>query len=56
MIIRKNDSKSVFDNILYKYKNTFNINKLPKRTYNFNLKKWYDKQKNFLLMKKHLNH
>ena len=31
MRIRKNDSNSVFDNMLYKYKNTFNINKLPKR-------------------------
>ena len=39
MRIRKNDSNSVFDNMLYKYKNTFNINKLPKRTYNFNYKK-----------------
>ena len=36
MRIEKNDSNNVFDNILYKYKNTFNINKLPKMTYNFN--------------------
>ena len=39
MRIRKNDSNSVFDNMLYKYKNTFNINKLLKRIYNFNYKK-----------------
>ena len=37
--IRKNNSNNVFDNMLYKYKNTFNINKLPKMTYNFNYKK-----------------
>ena len=39
MRIRKNNSNSDFDNILYKYKNTFNINKLLKITYNFNYKK-----------------
>ena len=39
MRIKKNDSNSIFDNMLYKYKNTFNINKIPKRTYNFNYKK-----------------
>ena len=39
MRIRKNDSNSVFDNMLYKYKNTFNINKLLKMIYNFNYKK-----------------
>ena len=39
MRIRKKDSNNVFDNMLYKYKNTFNINKLPKMTYNFNYKK-----------------
>ena len=39
MRIRKNDSNSVFDNMLYKYENTFNSKKLPKRTYNFNYKK-----------------
>ena len=38
MKIRKNDSNNVFDNMLYKYKNTSNINKLPKMTYNFNYK------------------
>ena len=37
--IRKNNSNNVFDNMLYKYKNTFNINKLLKITYNFNYKK-----------------
>ena len=37
--IRKNNSNSNFDNMLYKYKNTFNINKLLKITYNFNYKK-----------------
>ena len=39
MRIRKNNSNSDFDNMLYKYKNTFNINKLLKITYNFNYKK-----------------
>ena len=39
MRIRKNNSNSNFDNMLYKYKNTFNINKLLKITYNFNYKK-----------------
>ena len=39
MRIKKSDSNSVFDNMLYKYKNTFNINKLLKRIYNFNYKK-----------------
>ena len=32
--IKKNDSNSVLNNMLYKYKNTFNINKLLKMTYN----------------------
>ena len=35
----KNDSNNVFDNMLYKYKNTFNINKLPEMIYNFSYKK-----------------
>ena len=39
MRIGKNNSNNVFDNMLYKYKNTFNINKLLKITYNFNYKK-----------------
>ena len=39
MRIRKNNSNSDFDNMLYKYKNTFNINKLLKITYNFNYEK-----------------
>ena len=39
MRIRKNDSNNVFYNMLYKYKNTFKINKLPKMIYNFSYKK-----------------
>ena len=39
MRIGKNNSNNVFDNMLYKYKNTFNINKLPKMIYNFSYKK-----------------
>ena len=48
MRIRKNNLNSVFDNMWYKYKNTFSINKLSKKTYNFNYKrKQYGKQKTF---------
>ena len=36
---KKKNYNSDFDNMLYKYKNTFNINKLLKITYNFNYKK-----------------
>ena len=56
MRIKKSDSNSVFDNMLDMYKNVFNIDKLPKMTFNFNYqKKQYDKLKNFFFTTKYIN-
>ena len=55
MRIRKNNSNSNFDNMLYKYKNTFNINKLLKITYNFNYKKNSMINKKLFIIIKYIN-
>ena len=47
MKIWKSESNSVYDNILYKYKNVFNINKWLKMTF-IAKRKYYNKLKTFV--------
>ena len=50
MKIWKSESNSVYDNIPYKYKNIFNINKWLKRTF-IAKGKYYNKFKTFIKIK-----
>ena len=50
MKIYKNNSNSVFDNVLHTYKNTFNNNKLLNKIF-IKKRKYYNKPKNFYYKK-----
>ena len=56
MIIRKNDSKVFLIIYCINIKTFLILINYQKGHTILIKKKWYDKQKNFLLMKKHLNH